>query len=76
MAIEKTRALNIKMRDTKGDTSSKKYNYIKNNETATAMKTAVENLVALSSNTYIDADIIETYSLNEAADEEEEANNG
>lgn len=67
-----TRALNVVARKTDGTTKSRKYNYISTTATATTMKTAVQDLYSLSQNTYVDATIINSLSLNEEADEEEE----
>lgn len=73
MAVNKERALNVKSRNLSGDTETKKYNYITTDTTVTAttIKTAVQTLYTLSNNSYIDAEVEETYSLNEAAADEE-----
>lgn len=71
MAVNKERALNVKSRTLSGDTETKKYNYINPAETATNMKAGVQAIYTLSNNTYLDAEVQETYSLNEAAADEE-----
>lgn len=72
MAVTKKRALNIYSRNPNTqDLETKKYSDISNTATATEMKSAVQNLYSLSRNTYYDGEIVETYSLNEAAADEE-----
>lgn len=68
----KRRDLNLKTR-LNGEVEEQKLTYIKTTDiTATAIKTAVTGLVSkLSEGTYIDAEILDTYSLNEAAASEE-----
>jgi len=68
----KRRDLNLKTRHS-GEVEEQKLTYIKTTDiTATAIKSAVTGLVSkLSTGTYIDAEILDTYSLNEAAASEE-----
>lgn len=74
--MEFSRSINITSRKVNGDTEKKKYNYISPTATAEDMKTAITDFYSLSTNNYLDAEVIQTYeSLNEMAEEEEE-NNG
>lgn len=74
--MEFSRSLNITSRKVNGDTEKKKYNYISPTATAEDMQTAITDFYSLSTNNYLDAEVIQTYeSLNEMAEEEEE-NNG
>lgn len=66
-----TRALNVIGRTLSGDTERKKYNYISTTATATEMYNGITALYALSSNGYVDAEIINTLSLNEEKAKEE-----
>lgn len=67
----KRRDLNLMTRHS-GEVEEQKLTYIKTDATATNIKNAVTGLVSkLSSGTYIDAEILDTYSLNEAAASEE-----
>lgn len=60
-----TRALNVLGRNSSGDIERKKYNYISVSATATQMYNAVTALYGLSQLGYVDAEIINTLSLNE-----------
>lgn len=68
----KRRDLNLMTRHS-GEVEEQKLTYIKTTDiTATAIKSAVTGLVSkLSTGTYIDAEILDTYSLDEAAASEE-----
>ena len=51
-----------------GEIQEKKLTYIKTTDiTATTMKAAVQGLVSLTNDTYVNGEIIDTYDLNESA---------
>lgn len=55
-----------------GEIQEKKLTYIKTTDiTATTMKAAVQGLVSLTGDTYVNGEIIDTYDLNESAASEE-----
>lgn len=55
-----------------GEIQEKKLTYIKTTDiTATTMKAAVQGLVSLTNDTYVNGEIIDTYDLNESAASEE-----
>lgn len=60
-----SRAINLMTRTTSGDLKRKKFNYIDPGANATTMQAACIALCSLLTNGYVDADIIDTYSLNE-----------
>jgi len=66
-----TRALNVLGRDLSGNIQRKKFNYISPTATATEMYNAVTALYGLSSYGYVDAEIVNTLSLNEEKAKEE-----
>lgn len=71
MAVTKEKAIAVHSRTTGGETETTNYKYISMAVSSSSIKSACQSLYSLSNNTYIDATVSESYSLNEAAAEEE-----
>lgn len=67
--MEKKRTAKIIMTDTNNNKIEKKISYINSEVTLTALNEGLQALVGLTTNTYIDSEITEEYSLNEAINE-------